>query len=396
VPGARAAGWGELLSRLAEVPRENGTPGIHAAATWLVETFEAAGLEPELFAFQATPFVLRLAGVLALAGGLLYWRLVRARRFGAALAVALLVPGALLLQLELYRPVFGWLGAQTQHHVLVKLPAQRAEQRLAFAAHYDTKTDLLDHVERAPVDFLAAPMIPLMLLGALAGLAAPRARRGARALQRSASLAGVAGAVYGVLTGVALSAGALVQGRSPGALDDGASCAVLVRLAEELAAAAPLARTEVEVWLLSAEEVGVQGSFVYARERFSRPPDLPTFVVNLEGLGASAAHGVFPSERTNLRAFAPDPRLVAHLDAVHREVFSEPLAVFPVGGATDARSFLAHGVPAATLYSRIPGQPLPRDLHSAGDDRSRLDESALDASLAYLLAVARAADARGL
>jgi hypothetical protein len=262
VPGARAAGWGELLSRLAEVPRENGTPGIHAAAAWLVETFEAAGLEPELFAFQATPFVLRLAGVLALAGGLLYWRLVRARRFGAALAVALLVPGALLLQLELYRPVFGWLGAQTQHHVLVKLPAQRAEQRLAFAAHYDTKTDLLDHVERAPVDFLAAPMIPLMLLGALAGLAAPRARRGARALQRSASLAGVAGAVYGVLTGVALSAGALVQGRSPGALDDGASCAVLVRLAEELAAAAPLARTQVEVWLLTAEEVGVQGSIV--------------------------------------------------------------------------------------------------------------------------------------
>jgi hypothetical protein len=36
-----------------------------------------------------------------------------------------------------------------------------------LTAHYDTKTDLLDHVQRAPIDFLAAPMLLLMLLGAL-------------------------------------------------------------------------------------------------------------------------------------------------------------------------------------------------------------------------------------
>jgi hypothetical protein len=65
------------------------------------------------------------------------------------------------------------------------------------------------------------------------------------------------------------------------------------------------------------------------------------------------------------------------------------------GGATDARSFLARGIPAATLITLEPGTPVARGLHSARDDRTRLDEDALEASVAYLLAVVRAFDERG-
>lgn len=353
-------------------------------------------MDTTLFSFTATPYALRLAGVIALVGGVLYFRLMRRRRHGAALAVAALLPALLLAQLDFQLPVFGWLGAQTQYHVVGRIPARHASQRLIFSAHYDTKTDLLDHVERAPIELLALPIVPLMLLGSLAGAASRRARRGARLLRGTASVAGWAGLLYGGLLFTTLSAGAFVPARSPGALDDGASCAVLVRLAERLAAQAPLERTDVEVLLLSAEEVGVQGSWVYAAQRFATPPELPTALVNLEGLGASADHGVLPTERFTTRAYAADPGLVALLADVHRQHFGVELSTLPVGGATDARSFLAHGVPAATLYSEEPGVLFPRHLHSARDDRSRLDPSALDASVAYLLDVARAADARGL
>jgi acetylornithine deacetylase/succinyl-diaminopimelate desuccinylase-like protein len=388
-------GWDELLAHLAEAPRENGSAALHQTAAWLVETLGASGVEAELVPFGAHPYALRLAGVIALAGGLLYLRMVLARRGGAALAVALAVPALLLAELEFQRPVFGWIGAQTQHHVVARMPAQRPEQRLIFAAHYDTKTDALDHVERAPVDLLAAPVIPAMGLGALALLLAPRVRRGRRALRGFAVLAAFAAVLYGIAAFTALSAGAFSRARSPGAIDDGASCAVLVRLAQALSAAPPLARTQVEVLLLSAEEVGVQGSWEYAARRFAAAPDLPTRVVNLEGLGLARHHAVLRSERFTLRAFAPDAALVALLDAVHREALGAPLATTPFGGATDARSFLAHGIAAATLVSRPPGDGVPRGLHSWRDERSRLDPAALDASLAYLLAVAGAADARG-
>jgi Zn-dependent M28 family amino/carboxypeptidase len=148
--------------------------------------------------------------------------------------------------------------------------------------------------------------------------------------------------------------------------------------------------------LLSGEEVGVQGSWAYAARRFSQPPDLPTRVVNLEGLGASNEFAVLGSERFTLRAFAPDPRVVSLLDATHRAAFGRPLAQSGFGGATDARSFLAHGIPAATLISFEPGRRLMRGLHSALDARSRLDEGALDASVSFLLAVIARADANGI
>ena len=119
-------------------------------------------------------------------------------------------------------------------------------------------------------------------------------------------------------------------------------------------------------------------------------------MVNLEGIGASTRHGVLPSERFTLRSYPPDAQIVELLDGVHQARFGTPLERAPVGGATDARSFLAHGIPAATLYTAEEGSLFSRGLHSASDSRDRIDEAALAASLAYLLDVAQAADARGL
>jgi len=388
--------WEPLLAKLAETPRENGTEALHATARFLFETLERAGLDVALVRYDAQPWTLRLAGVLALVGGLLYWRLLRAGRARGALGVAVAVPLLLLAQLEWQLPVFGWIGAESQDHVLARRPARKAEQRLILAAHYDTKTDALDHVARAPVDTLALPVIPLMLAGALAAAWAARRAQRPRWIALLVGLAAWSAAGYGIATFVALSSGAFVHARSPGALDDGGACAVLVRVAEELARRPALARTEVEVLLLSAEEVGVQGSWAYAEQRFGSPPELPTYVVNLEGIGASSELAILGSERFTLRSFEPDARVVALLDACHRASFGTPLEVTAFGGATDARSFLAHGIPAATLVSREPGRQVPRGLHSVRDSRSRLDEAALDASVTYLLAVIASADANGI
>jgi acetylornithine deacetylase/succinyl-diaminopimelate desuccinylase-like protein len=388
-------GWEALLERLAETPRENGSAALHQTATFLSEVLEREGADVELLAFTAHPYALRLAGVVALAGALLYVRCVRARRPGAALAVAVLVPALLLAQLDYQLPVFAWVDAQTQHHVRVRIPVESPTQRLLLTAHYDTKTDALDHVQRAPIDFLALAAVALMILGAVALGLGPRWPRRRRLLGGVAGAAAAGAALCGVASFLALSAGAFLPKRSPGALDDGGACAVLVRLASVLTRAPPLERTEVEILLFSAEEVGVQGSREFARRRFGSEPELPTRVVNLEGLGASADHAVLGRERFALRSFPPDADLVGLLDAVHREQFAKPLEVTAHGGATDARSFLARGIPAATLITRAAGPRFTRGLHSWRDDRSRLDQRSLEASLAYLESAVRAIDRGG-
>ena len=77
--------WNALLQRLAELPRENGTAALEASAAFLLEALQRAGLEAELVPFTATPYVLRLAGVLILAGALGFARLAFRGRYGAAL-----------------------------------------------------------------------------------------------------------------------------------------------------------------------------------------------------------------------------------------------------------------------------------------------------------------------
>ena len=105
---------------------------------------------------------------------------------------------------------------------------------------------------------------------------------------------------------------------------------------------------------------------------------------------------VLGRERFTLRSFEPDARLVALLDARHRVLFGSPSS----GRASAAR-------PTRGPFSRTGSRPrrssrasrgggLTRGLHSALDSRSRLDEAALDASVAFLLDLVSAADARNL
>jgi hypothetical protein len=384
--------WQPLLAILASGPRENGTVELAEAASRLVAWSEGAGLEAALVSFTAHPHSLRLAGLVAFAGSFLYWRLLRDGRAGLALAVALALPLVMVLDLDQGRPIFSRIHSATQQHVAFTVPAAGpVEQRLLVTAHYDSKTDLLDHTARAPVEAAALPVTLVMIAAALLALRGATGGRVARALVTAAPwLALASGAAFFAT----LSGGAFVSARSPGALDDGAACAVALRLAERTAAV-PLARTELEVILLSGEEIGTQGARALARERFAAAPDLPTAVLNLEGLGAAPDLAVLAHERFTLRSHPADPGLLARVDAVHQARRGKPLHRLG-GGVTDAREFLARGIPAVTLLSDPPGHAPIRGLHSAADDLARLDAAALDEQLALLAAVVRAIDAHGL
>lgn len=386
--------WEPLLDLLASAPRENGTAALAETTAAIAALLGSTGLPVELVPYTAHPYRLRIAGVLALLAALAYALCLLRGRPRFAGAIAILTPAALLLELDLYVPVFGWIGAQLQHHVEAVVAPPSWEQHLIVAAHFDSKTDLLDHVVRAPIELLGLPIALLMITGAIVGWR--RSRRAAQArparLERAAAIAAV---FYGVFSFIALTSGEFARERSPGALDNGAATAVLARLGERLAAD-PLDRTRVTLLFLSGEEIGVQGSWLYASERFAEPPSRPTAVVNLEFLGASSDFAVFKGERFTTRTYVADPQLVALFDAVHRQQQDKPLWVTWYSAATDARSFLAHDVRAMTLLNALPGHALPRGMHSPRDNRERIVDGALDAALELLEAGLRRIDAEGL
>jgi len=363
------ADWNALLDHLGNGPRENGTRELDAAAQWLASELGSYGLEPELWAYTAHPWRLRIAGAVALTGAVLYVLAMLRKKHAAAFGVALAAPLLIVAELELGIPLLGALHSAPQHHVVVTLPPQQppAKQRLVFSAHYDTKTDLLDHVERAPLQALGLPLTLLMLFAA----ARPRPR-----LTKVA----VAGAgLNGLGLFLSLTGGAFVSARSHGAIDDGAGCAVVLELARTL----KLEHTEVKAVFFSAEEIGLEGSRAWVK---TLDTSLPTRVINLDGVGFSKELSLFKAEGGTLKSYAPDEQLVAAIDAV------APLYRAWYPGTTDARSFLAAGIPAVNLGSELPGHALPRNLHSSADNRSLVDLAALDETVRVLTEVARRLD----
>lgn len=376
--------WDELLAHLAMQPRENGSPALAQTADFLATTLGGFGITVERMPFLAYPYRHRVCGILALVSTLAYVWSLCSRRRGLAIAIALLSPALILLELDYYVGWITWPGAVPQQHVIARVDAPDATQRVILTAHYDTKTDVLDHVERAPIDLLSLPMTLAMVAAPVLAIVRGRRQGITAPLSRFERMIVPATAVYGIAVFAVLAGGAFVRQRSPGALDDGAACAVLVRVAEALARA-PLARTTVEIALLSAEEIGVQGSRDFVRARLVPPPP-NTSVINFELIGATGNLAVFGSERFTLFSYPPDPHLLAVLDEVHRQRRNQPLHVTWYGASTDARSFLHAGIPALTLMSDLPEHALARGMHSAADTRERVDEAALDEILAYVLA----------
>jgi hypothetical protein len=380
--------WDSLLAWLGSGARENGTPALTDTANHLLATLQSLGVDTTLMTYVAHPLRLRLAGLVALLGAILYAWLLQRRRAWAAIAVAVALPLLLLAELDYYVPIFGWIGAAQEYHVEAAISPPAPLRHLILAAHFDSKTDLLDHVERAPIELLGVPVSLLMLIAA-GTVALGRGGRPRPKLTRTAIAAAL---LYGVGIFLSLSAGVFVASRSHGALDNGAACAVLLRLAERLKAEPPV-HTKVSLLFLSGEEIGVHGSWVYAEERFSKPPSLPTAAINLEFIGAAPDFGVFGKESFSLRRFAPDRQLLSVVDAVHQRQRSKPIYVSWYSASTDARSFLSHGIPALTIFSDPPGHPLPRKLHTAADTRARVDNAALDAALSLLEETVRNVDA---
>lgn len=383
--------WSQLLAQLADAPRENGSAGLFQAASDLAGHLRNAGVEVQRVPFTAHPYEVRLLGVFVFTACLFFLGFVVKTRFVAALVVSLLVPLVVILQIELLIPIFGGFGATRQENLVAYIPARHPHQRLIFTAHYDTKTDLFDHVVRTPIQVLGLPLCGLMVLGATMGLFAQR-RRWHRNATRLLTGVAVAAGIYGVAFLLAYSGGAVVPARSRGALDDGAACSVLVRMATELAQEPPLEHTDVQFIFFSAEEVGAEGSAQYVKSRFSVHDPLSTYVINLDPVGASKHLAVSGTEARLLRSYRPDPQMIRALDSVHRELIGSALHVTSRGGLTDGVSFAALGIPTVTLISEVPPFVLPRGMHTASDRRSRIDVASLDQVQELLLRFVRNTD----
>jgi len=392
----------EILSAIL-IPRENGSAALGQVAAYLESAARATGAQVWGQEFVCRPYAIRLLGVVSLALAIAMYACLCARRPGWALLLALALPLYLTAENEARFPLLSRIGEVREHNVVVRLPVTQPARIVVLGAHYDTKTDLLDHYQRAPIELLILPMLGITLAFPLTALWHHwRGKPKGRVRLCAAAVVPLYFTAFFVMT----AGGAFVSARNPGALDDGAAAATLLKLAEALGGGTPKPeRTQVDIVFFAGEEVGLQGSAHFVRERFGGDPttagvsgghaQTPTYFINIEGWGFGPELSYFTTDRSATHRYPAAPGLVRVLDRAYRRVSGGPgLAPETFPAVTDARNFMAAGVPRVTLASRD-GDARVRGLHTAADSPDRIQPGTLDRGLRFLQVALEEIDARG-
>ena len=362
----------DLMSILS-VPRPNGSAAIEQTKRALLDWLEKRGIPYRLHSFRLYPYFFESIGVWIIISRALLAAAIWLRWGWPALIIAFvgLIGGTLDVRFNL--PVISWLGVRRGENILIEFdPPGGASQEVVLSAHYDSKTELLDHFQRMFfVLRLRLGIVLTVLLGVL-GVAEGLVR------SQSPAYANLIFALGVVLTlpmlflafglGLNLSTGRLLQ-PSQGAVDDGAACAILLGLADRLSnlkhlhcaqaqvsqisnlkspipnSHYPLPNTRVTIALFAGEEVQMQGSRAYVRGRAWR---LPAMALNLEVMGQDGGYIYWEHDGTAFGLRPLSPHVNALLAQAVQEVTRQPAR--PVGPInSDGFSFISAGIPTGVL-----------------------------------------------
>jgi len=339
--------YSELVSILS-VPRPNGSAAVEQTKLALQAWLERRGIRYRFHSFRLYPFFFECVGAWIVLSRTALVLAVWLRWGWPALAIALggLIGGTFDVRFNL--PVISWPGARRGENILIEFePSGEAKREVVLSAHYDSKTELLDHIARTFFVLRLRLGIALTLVLGVLGLADGLLRTSALAWSDLAFWIGVVLTLpmlflaYGL--GLDLALGRLVK-PSQGAVDNGAACAILLGLAERLSQT-PLQNTRVTLALFAGEEVNMQGSRAYAR---SRGWLLPTVALNLEAMAQDGGYVYWKQDGTAFGLVPTSHDINQAISAAVQGVTGQPAQ--PAGPInSDGFSFLSAGIPTSTL-----------------------------------------------
>ncbi len=359
------------LMKILSIPRPNGSLAERETCRRLQAWLRQHGLSFRVHTFRHYPYFFESVGAWLILSRTLLALSIWLRWGWIALPVALIGLAGGALDTARHLPLVTWPGRRRGANLIMEFdPPHPPRQELLLSAHYDSKTELLDHHQRM---FFLKNLRFGIFLTLLLGLAGPL---DVVLLSRGSPWATFVFG-FGVATtlpllflawglGLSLSLGRLVK-PSQGAVDNGAACAILLGVADRLVHKGLPHQTRVTIALFTGEEVNMQGSRAYTR---SRGWPLPAIALNLEVMAQDGEY-VFWEQDGNSFGLGPTSEPVnAILHASVAEVTGHPPA--PAGPVnSDGSSFLAAGIPTGVLgtYSKRWGDA---GFHRPGDCLERV------------------------
>jgi len=364
------------LVSLLSTSRPNGSQALEDTTRAVRAWLEEWGIPVQSQYFSLYPYFMELLGLWMALTGLLLPVAALLRWGWGGLIVALLALAVPLLEVYFLRPTVTALIRQPAENLVVSFPPSTSPssvggREVILCAHLDSKTEFLDHYQRAVLLRLGVPAMGLALVsGILTGVEGfLPAGNAAGVVRWLALLLALPVAVYGLGMGANLIGGRFSRNPSTGAVDNGAAAVILLTLAQRLQREElHLDRVIVTLLFTVGEEAQMQGALAYVRDREHWP--VPTAVVNLEVMGQNGGYVVWEQDGTAMLSLPTDPLLNQMLaEAVEAVTGDRPIPAPFVN--SDAFAFLRRSIPATTLGSfdlDLGG----RGFHSALDSPDRV------------------------
>jgi hypothetical protein len=367
----------EILAHLS-TPRPNHSQALGETAAYIKTLLAGWGVPFVVQEFTLRPYMQLLLGATILLLAILLFVFVLKKKPLAALIMALAIPVVLILEFELFIPVVTALVTKGGENIILNFSVPNPARELVFAAHYDSKTDFWDHIQRSKI----YAFIPLAVIIGLAVAIFVFFTRRYTVLRKKAVTAVtlvLAGAVIAYWGLVFLGFGGYIfipaDRQSFGSVDDGGSVAALLVLSKDIHdGKVNTGNSNITIVFTSGEEVSLQGAHAYILERFGKgqKPAVPVSMVNLELAGQNGTMVYWKKDGQFLKFYDADPGLAERLGAVWKEVAGTAMESRPAL-TDDAQRFMTAGIPAITVgNSGLPGLG-EGWFHSTRDDPGRIN-----------------------
>jgi len=367
-----------VLEKIA-VPRPNHSYALEKTASYLKDVLTSWGIPFAVQEFHLRPYFMLFVGITILILALCFAFAIYKKRPVAALILALAIPTILILEYEFFVPVTSWLVQKEGENIIMHFPSSSAARELIFCAHYDSKTDFWDHIQRARLYQFIPVAIAMSVLLALWTFFTRRKGAFSKKIPRIVTMA-LAGTFVFYIGLLALGFGGFVfvpeRNYSYGAVDNGAAVVSLLALARDIHdKKIDIGSSSVTILFTAGEEVNLQGAHQYVQEFIStdrRKGKIPLYCVNLELAGQKGNLFYVRKVGIFLKFYHASSELVSRIESSWRSVTGRTVDA-EKSITDDSQRFMAAGIPSITIgYNGVPGMGMG-GFHSEKDNMGRVN-----------------------
>ena len=359
------------LMRILSIPRLNGSKAERETRQALINWISQRNIPFYLHNFRLYPYFFVSIGIWIILSRLLLAVSIWLRWGWSSFWIALIGLLGGLVDVALDFPLVSWPGMTQGKNILIEFDPKEATQEVIISAHYDSKTEILDHHQRLffvrnlPLGILIT--IALGILGPIdAGLLNINSSWGTFSYITGISLSLML-LFLSLGLGLSLSLGPLAP-PSQGAVDNGSACAILLGLADRISnSEQELKKTKITLALFTGEEVNMQGSRSYIKARRWK---LPTIALNLEIMAQDGEYIFWEKDGSSLRLIPTSKKVnEAIADSVNNITGSPAKPAGPIN--SDGYSFLRAGIPTAVVGT-YDNRLKDRGFHQPADNINRV------------------------